>query len=87
MQYTSTRGSAPTLDFEGVTLAGLASDGGLYLPQSWPRFTADEIAEMRGLPYYELAARVMKPFVAGSLSDEELQSLCHAVYSDFGHKA
>ena len=87
MQYTSTRGSAPTLDFEGVTLAGLASDGGLYVPQSWPRFTADEIAEMRGLPYYELAARVMKPFVAGSLSDEELQSLCHAVYSDFGHKA
>ena len=68
MQYISTRGSAPTLDFEGATLAGLASDGGLYLPSEWPRFTAAEIADMRGLPYHELAARVMAPFVAGSLT-------------------
>ena len=55
MQYVSTRGSAPALDFEGATLAGLASDGGLYVPAEWPRFTADEIAAMRGLPYAELA--------------------------------
>ncbi|MEL6486609.1 MAG: threonine synthase [Pseudomonadota bacterium] len=87
MQYVSTRGSAPTLDFEGVTLAGLASDGGLYLPSEWPRFTAQQIADMRGLPYHELAARVMEPFVAGSLTPDELGVLCHAVYSDFGHKA
>ena len=51
MRYVSTRGSAPALDFEGATLAGLASDGGLYLPAIWPRFTPDEIAAMRGLPY------------------------------------
>ncbi|MEM6856656.1 MAG: threonine synthase [Pseudomonadota bacterium] len=87
MQYVSTRGSAPTLDFEGVTLAGLASDGGLYLPSEWPRFTAQQIADMRGLPYHELAARVMEPFVAGSLTPEELSALCHTVYGDFGHKA
>ncbi|MEM7690739.1 MAG: threonine synthase [Pseudomonadota bacterium] len=87
MQYISTRGSAPTLDFEGATLAGLASDGGLYLPARWPRFTRDEIAAMRGLPYHALAARVMEPFVEGSLTPEELEALCHAVYGDFGHKA
>ena len=87
MQYNSTRGSAPTLDFEGATLAGLASDGGLYLPEAWPRFSAAEIADMRGLPYHELAARVMAPFVEGSLTREELEVLCHTVYGDFGHKA
>ncbi|MCE2829739.1 MAG: threonine synthase, partial [Sphingomonadales bacterium] len=59
MHYISTRGNASNLDFRGVTLAGLASDGGLYVPQVWPRFTADEIAAMRGLPYVDLAAKVM----------------------------
>ncbi|MEO0419648.1 MAG: threonine synthase [Pseudomonadota bacterium] len=87
MQYISTRGSAPTLDFEGATLAGLASDGGLYVPQVWPKFSPGEIAEMRGLPYHELAARIMAPFVEGSLTREELEGLCQAVYGDFGHKA
>ncbi|MEM6827638.1 MAG: threonine synthase [Pseudomonadota bacterium] len=87
MQYISTRGHAPTLDFEGATLAGLASDGGLYVPSAWPRFTAQEIADMRGLAYHELAARVMAPFVAGSLTQEELSALCKTVYGDFGHKA
>ena len=48
MLYVSTRGSAPALDFEGVTLAGLASDGGLYVPAEWPGFTPDEIAAMTG---------------------------------------
>ncbi|MEE4155486.1 MAG: threonine synthase [Erythrobacter sp.] len=87
MEYVSTRGTAPTLDFEGVTLAGLASDGGLYVPREWPRFSPAEIVAMRGLPYHELAARVMQPFVAGSLSPEELGALCRTVYGDFGHKA
>ena len=87
MQYVSTRGSAPALDFEGVTLAGLASDGGLYLPAEWPQFSADEIRALRGLPYPELAARIMAPFVAGSLTDEELLAICHKVYGDFGHAA
>ncbi len=87
MQYVSTRGSAPALDFEGVTLAGLASDGGLYLPAEWPRFSATQIREMRGLSYPDLAARIMTPFVAGSLTDDELSAICHAVYGDFGHAA
>ncbi len=87
MDYISTRGSAPTLDFAGATLAGLASDGGLYVPSEWPRFTTDEIRAMRGLPYAQLATRVMQPFVGDSLSPERLLELCEAAYGRFAHKA
>nr|WP_137676117.1 threonine synthase [Parerythrobacter lutipelagi] len=87
MKYVSTRGSAPALDFEGVTLAGLASDGGLYVPEEWPRFSPDEFAAMRGLPYAELATRVMLPFVAGSLTEAELSGLCQRAYGKFAHAA
>ncbi|MFL0357082.1 threonine synthase [Erythrobacter sp. GH1-10] len=87
MEYISTRGSAPALDFEGVTLAGLASDGGLYLPREWPRLSEAEIRALRGKPYPALAATIMRPFVAGSLTDDELDALCATVYGDFGHAA
>ena len=87
MEYVSTRGSAPALDFEGATLAGLASDGGLYVPREWPRFTAAEIAAMRGLPYAQLAARVMQPFVGDSLTPDRLLALCEAAYGRFSHQA
>lgn len=87
MEYISTRGSAPALDFEGVTLAGLASDGGLYLPREWPRFTEAEITAMAGLPYAELAAKVMAPFVGDSLTQDELLALCRQAYGRFSHDA
>src|SRR6478735_3494814 len=87
MDYVSTRGSAPALDFEGVTLAGLGSDGGLYLPREWPRFSADQIAAMAGLPYPELAARVMQPFVGESLTPQRLLELCGEAYGRFAHVA
>jgi threonine synthase len=87
MEYISTRGSAPALDFAGATLAGLASDGGLYVPSAWPRFTEAEIAAMAGLPYAELAARVMQPFVGDCLSSERLLELCQTAYGRFAHKA
>ncbi|MEL6877426.1 MAG: threonine synthase [Pseudomonadota bacterium] len=87
MQYVSTRGSAPALDFEGVTLAGLAQDGGLYLPTEWPHFGEAEIAAMAGLPYAELATRVMLPFVGNSLSEDELGDLCAQAYLRFAHDA
>ncbi len=87
MDYVSTRGQAPVLDFAGVTLAGLASDGGLYVPREWPRFAPDEIAAMRGLPYAELAARVMQPFVGDSLTPERLLELTTAAYGRFAHAA
>ncbi len=87
MQYISTRGNASNLDFAGVTLAGLASDGGLYVPQKWPQFAADDIAAMRHLSYVDLAAKVMLPFVGGSLTEDELRDLCTAAYSNFSHDA
>ena len=87
MKYVSTRGAAPSLDFEGVTLAGLASDGGLYLPAEWPQFSEAEIADMAGLPYAELAVRIMWPFVEGSITREELTDLCNRAYGRFAHAA
>ncbi|WP_422055879.1 threonine synthase [Sphingomonas sp.] len=87
MRYQSTRGTAPELDFREVTLAGLASDGGLYIPVEWPRFTPDQIADMAGLSYVETAVRVMAPFVAGSLTEAELRDLCTRAYGRFSHDA
>ena len=87
MKYVSTRGEAPSLDFAEVTLAGLASDGGLYVPESWPQFSRQEIAAMRGLPYAELAARVMEPFVGDCLTPERLRELTAKAYGRFAHKA
>jgi threonine synthase len=87
MQYVSTRGQAPALDFEGVTLGGLASDGGLYVPRTWPSFTAPEIASFRGLPYAELAVRVMAPFIGDSLGQDRLLELTREAYGRFAHEA
>ncbi len=87
MEYVSTRGSAPILDFEGATLAGLASDGGLYVPRVWPRLSRDEIAALAGLSYVDTAAAVMMPFGAGSLSEAELRDLCTQAYGRFAHDA
>ncbi|MGV3769501.1 MAG: threonine synthase [Sphingobium phenoxybenzoativorans] len=83
MKYISTRGSAPALGFEEVTLAGLGSDGGLYLPEAWPSFTREQIAALAGLSYVETAVRVMAPFVARSLSEDELRDLCTQAYGRF----
>ena len=87
MKYVSTRGQAETLDFAGILLAGLATDGGLYMPESWPEFSAPELRALRGLPYPELAARVMAPFVGGSISFATLQTLCRRAYANFSHPA
>jgi threonine synthase len=87
MRYQSTRGVAPALDFRDVTLTGLASDGGLYLPEEWPALSRDEIAGLAGLSYVETAVRVMTPFVAGSLSEDELRALCSQAYQRFSHDA
>ncbi|MGJ8536765.1 MAG: threonine synthase, partial [Parasphingopyxis sp.] len=87
MQYISTRGSAEALGFEGATLAGLASDGGLYVPESWPQFSHADIAALAGLSYAETAVRVLAPFVSDALDEEELRDLCEAAYGRFSHKA
>ncbi|SFA75137.1 threonine synthase [Azotobacter beijerinckii] len=87
MRYISTRGQAPALNFEDVLLAGLASDGGLYVPENLPRFTVEEIASWAGLPYHELAFRVMRPFVAGSIADADFKAILEDTYGAFAHGA
>lgn len=87
MLYVSTRGAAPRLDFEQVTLAGLASDGGLYVPEAWPALSRNEIAALAGLSYVETAVRVMRPFVGDALGEEELPALCGQAYGRFAHRA
>ncbi|WP_207537731.1 threonine synthase [Sabulicella rubraurantiaca] len=87
MRYVSTRGEAAPRGFEDVLLAGLAEDGGLFLPASWPSFSAAEWREMRGLPYAELAARVIHPFTGGSIPFETLLGLCRDSYAGFRHPA
>ena len=87
MKYISTRGEAASLSFEDVLLAGLASDGGLYVPETLPRFTQEEIASWRGLPYTELAFNVMYPFVEGSIPEEDFKQMINDTYAVFGHKS
>ena len=87
LQYHSTRGGAPALDFEGVLLAGLARDGGLYLPQSLPSFSAAELRAMRSMSYSELATTVIAPFVEGSIDRDTLSQLVESSYRGFRHTA
>ncbi len=87
MLYQSTRGAATPLDFCAVTLAGLAPDGGLYLPQYWPQFSSDEIAALAGCDYAETAARVLAPFVGDSIGADDLRTLTRAAYGRFSHDA
>ncbi|MBE7210262.1 MAG: threonine synthase, partial [Gluconacetobacter diazotrophicus] len=87
MRYVSTRGTAPVLGFGDVLLAGLANDGGLYVPEAWPEFGAAEWRAMRSLPYPELAARVMAPFVADAVAPDMLGALLRDSYAGFGHAA
>lgn len=87
MRYVSTRGAAPALDFRGVTLAGLASDGGLYVPEAWPTLTRDEIAGLAGLSYVDTAVAVMTPFVGDCLTRAELRDLCAQAYGGFADES
>jgi threonine synthase len=87
VKYISTRGQAPALDFEDVVLTGLAPDGGLYVPETLPEFSQEEIASWAGLSYEELAFKIMAPFVSGAVSDAELKQIISEAYSSFRHDA
>ncbi|MGI9371066.1 MAG: threonine synthase [Hyphomicrobiales bacterium] len=87
MKYISTRGNAPELDFEDVLLTGLAEDGGLYVPQEWPTFSADELRAMRGKSYCEIALMVMRPFLGNAIPDDTLKAMVEQAYSTFAHPA
>ena len=87
MRYISTRGQAPVRDFAGVLLAGLAEDGGLYVPETWPSLSPPDLRALRGLPYAALAARVMQPFIGEAIPFATLQSLCQQAYAGFRRPA
>jgi threonine synthase len=87
MNYVSTRGAAPRLGFEEAMLAGLARDGGLYVPESWPRLSSSDIAALAGLPYEEAAFRVMRPFVGDAFGDRDFRALIDRAYARFDHAA
>lgn len=87
MKYISTRGKAQELNFEEVLLAGLASDGGLYVPKEMPTFEAEEIASWASLSYAELAFKIISPFVAGSISEADLKAMIDETYAGFDHSA
>jgi threonine synthase len=87
MRYISTRGQAPVRDFSGVLLAGLAEDGGLYVPQTWPEFSPAEWRAMRSLSYPDLTAAILRPFVGDALPPGRLAALCADAYAGFGHPA
>jgi threonine synthase len=87
MLYVSTRGAAPKLGFEEAMLAGLARDGGLYVPEAWPEMSRAEIAALAGLPYAEAAFRVMRPFVGDALPEPEFREILERAYARFRHPA
>ena len=90
MRYLSTRdaGPAPALrSFDEVLLAGLAEDGGLYVPERLPAIGRDALCDLAGLPYAELAARIVGLFAAGSFALDELRALAARAYGGFAHAA
>ena len=87
MKYVSTRGNAPALPFEEVLTAGLAPDGGLYVPDSLPHFSAKEIAAMAKLSYGELAYTIMAPFVGDAIPEKDFRDLIAKAYGTFRHSA
>ncbi len=87
MKYISTRGQAPVLSFEEAMLTGLARDGGLYVPETWPQMSHADIAGLAGLSYEDAAFRVMKPFIGDAFSDAEFQQIIARAYAGFDHAA
>ena len=87
MQYVSTRGEAPPLDFAEAMLAGLARDGGLYVPQSWPQLEPELIGSFAGRPYAEVAVEVVRRFVDDSIAETDLARIASEAYGTFRHPA
>ena len=87
MKYVSTRGQAPKLNFEGALLSGLARDGGLYVPEHFPKFTKAQIRGLRGRPYEDVAYAVCSRFVGSAIPPKEFKVMIAAAYASFDHKA
>jgi threonine synthase len=87
VKFISTRGEAPALSFEDALLAALAPDGGLFMPEAWPRLSPDEIAGLAGLDYADAAFRVMSPFLEGDPCGSDLEAVLAEAYDGFHHPA
>lgn len=87
MKYISTRGDAPSLSFTDALITGLAQDGGLYLPEAYPRLSRETIAGFAGRPYREVAEAVLAPFIAGTIAPDALRGMLAAAYARFDHVA
>jgi threonine synthase len=87
VRYVSTRGEAPPLGFLEVALAGLARDGGLYVPAAWPRLDPGTIAGLAGRPYAEVAVELIRPFIGEAISDHDLARMTREAYGTFRHPA
>lgn len=87
VRYVSTRGEAPPLGFEDALLAGLARDGGLYVPETWPQLAPEAIAGFAGRSFAEVATAVLEPFAGGAIPGRELLALASDAYARFGHPA
>ncbi|MGO4387251.1 threonine synthase [Microvirga sp. 2YAF29] len=87
MLHVSTRGEAPALGFSDALLAGLARDGGLYLPESWPSLSKATIQGFAGKSYAEVAKAVLGPLVDGDISEADLGLMIDKAYSSFRHQA
>jgi len=83
LTYVSTRGQAPELGFADVLLAGLARDGGLYVPSSWPSITVGDLERFSSMPYAAVAAEVMWPFVEGSIDRDVFVAMVADTYATF----
>ncbi|MEM1039742.1 MAG: threonine synthase [Pseudomonadota bacterium] len=87
MKYVSTRGDAPVLGFCDTILAGLARDGGLYVPQTWPQLSGETIAGFAGQPYAKVAQTVLWPFVDGEIDRTAFNAIVDEAYATFAHPA
>ena len=87
MKYISTRGEAPPAPFVETLLAGLAPDGGLYLPQTYPRLSQAAIAGFAGQPYVDVAEAIIAPFLADGTETLALREMIAAAYKNFRHPA
>jgi threonine synthase len=87
MRYVSTRGQAPPVGFSDAVLAGLAPDGGLYVPEAWPQFSSEQIRGFAGMAYADVAAQVLGAFAGDEIEPETLTEICREAYATFNHAA
>jgi len=85
MRYISTRGLDTDRSFEDVLLNGLARDGGLYLPKTWPRLSADDIRGMSSKSYAEIAGMIIGCFTGGQPEQSQITAMAEDAYKGFTH--